>query len=260
MDGIRDSKTVKIGNKLYGANALKYRGYYYDADLGMYYLGSRFYDSEICRFVNADTEAVVLASQLTLTDKNLYAYRDNNPVMRKDAEGEFWDTVLDVLSLGASIVEVAVNPTDPWAWAGLVGDTIDLIPFVTGVGEVTKSVKVTINVTETSGDAIKSARAVYNSSGSANRIRKMTGSYDIEFASGTHYVGKGNFQRAITSAKNKSNKYSDAVKTITWKSADNNKAAFLDEFYMQSKYGGRKRDGAPVYNEIWSPGRRYSGF
>ena len=36
---------------------------------------------------------------MALTDKNLYAYCDNNPIMRRDDSGEFWDTFFDVLSL-----------------------------------------------------------------------------------------------------------------------------------------------------------------
>ena len=52
------------------------------ADLGLYYLNSRFYDQEIGQFINADNIELVLASQTILTDKNLYAYCDNNPVKR----------------------------------------------------------------------------------------------------------------------------------------------------------------------------------
>jgi RHS repeat-associated protein len=36
-------------------NPLLYRGYYYDAELGMYYLQSRYYDPAVKRFVNADS-------------------------------------------------------------------------------------------------------------------------------------------------------------------------------------------------------------
>ena len=59
---------------------------------------------------------------------------------RTDNGGAFWDTVFDVVSLCFSVAEVVANPSDPWAWAGLVGDAVDLIPFVTGVGEVTRAV------------------------------------------------------------------------------------------------------------------------
>ena len=86
-EGVRESKTVKSGssaNTLYGKNALKYRGYYYDADLGMYYLGSRFYDPEICRFVNADGQLNMSANLLGV---NQYTYCVNNPVVYVDESG-----------------------------------------------------------------------------------------------------------------------------------------------------------------------------
>ena len=36
------------------ANPLRYRGYYLDAETGYYYLQSRYYSSNLCRFLNAD--------------------------------------------------------------------------------------------------------------------------------------------------------------------------------------------------------------
>ena len=35
-------------------NPIRYRGYYYDAETGFYYLQSRYYDPETGRFLNAD--------------------------------------------------------------------------------------------------------------------------------------------------------------------------------------------------------------
>ena len=35
-------------------NPLRYRGYVYDTETELYYLQSRYYDPEICRFINAD--------------------------------------------------------------------------------------------------------------------------------------------------------------------------------------------------------------
>ena len=75
-------------------NPFRYRGYYYDTDLAMYYLQSRYYDSKICRFISPDTTAVLTATPMALTDKNLYAYCDNNPVTRVDDDGEFWNYVI----------------------------------------------------------------------------------------------------------------------------------------------------------------------
>ena len=62
--------------------------------------------------------------------------------MRRDDGGEFWDTVFDVVSLVFSVADVVANPTDPQAWAGLVGDVVDLIPFVSGIGEATDIIRV----------------------------------------------------------------------------------------------------------------------
>lgn len=138
-------------------NPLLYRGYYYDDDLDFYYLATRYYDPEVCRFITVDDFAVLAATPMGLTDKNLYAYCDNNPVVRRDNGGTFWESAIDVISFGASIVEVCVNPTDIWAWAGLVGDTIDLIPFMTGAGELTRAVKTTVKVVDKATDVLDTA-------------------------------------------------------------------------------------------------------
>ncbi len=49
-----------------------YRGYYYDSDLGLYYLNSRYYDSNTGRFISADDIGIICSIPNALTDKNLY--------------------------------------------------------------------------------------------------------------------------------------------------------------------------------------------
>jgi len=73
-----------------------------------------------------------------LTDKNLFAYCDNNPITRADQGGHFW---WDLVSLAQSIYEVIKDPTDPWNWVGLAGDILDLAPGVTHCGETVRFVK-----------------------------------------------------------------------------------------------------------------------
>ena len=153
---IRSTSTGSAANTVGYYNPFRYRGYYYDTESGLYYLNSRYYNPNWGRFINADHADVIAATPMDLTDKNLFAYCDNNPVTRKDDGGAFWDTVFDVISLGTSIVEVCINPTDLWAWAGLAGDTIDLVPFVTGVGEVTRAAKTIDKV----ADTVQIAKAV----------------------------------------------------------------------------------------------------
>ena len=114
---------------------------------------------------------MLTATPTALTDKNLYAYCDNNPVNRSDAGGAFWETAFDLVSLGISVAEVCSNPTDPWAWAGLVGDAIDLVPFVTGVGEITKAVKTIDKIADTA-DVANDVKKSVSASKRAGAVRK----------------------------------------------------------------------------------------
>ena len=66
-------------------NPFRYRGYYYDTESGFYYLQSRYYDPEICRFINADKYASTGQGFLGC---NMFAYCNNNPVMQADPSGE----------------------------------------------------------------------------------------------------------------------------------------------------------------------------
>lgn len=146
-----------IGN----INPIRYRGYYYDRETGFYYLNSRYYDPETGRFINMDDTGVVTASPTVMTDKNLYSYCDNNPVMRKDNGGEFWDTIFDAISPVTSIVDVATNPTDPMAWAGLAADVAcTLVPGLTGGGVIVKAVSKADDVV----DVVKTAKKVTDKS------------------------------------------------------------------------------------------------
>ena len=75
-------------------NPFRYRGYYFDKDLNLYYLNARYYDQVTCRFISGDKAGIVTATPTGLTDKNLYAYCDNNPVARVDGSGEIWNIII----------------------------------------------------------------------------------------------------------------------------------------------------------------------
>ena len=86
-------------------NPFRYRGYYFDADLGLYYLNSRYYDSNTGRFISADD-----ALYHTLLGYNMYAYCNNNPVMFFDPTGQ---SAADVLTWWITVggTTAAVEPT-----------------------------------------------------------------------------------------------------------------------------------------------------
>ena len=66
-------------------NPFTYKGYYYDAELEMYYCGSRYYDPDTCRWLNADG---YVSTGQGILGNNMFAYCLNNPVMLVDVEGE----------------------------------------------------------------------------------------------------------------------------------------------------------------------------
>ena len=96
----------------------------------------------------------------TVNNKNLFTYAENNPVNGKDAGGGAVETVFDIVSLAGSVVDVCCNPMDPWAWAGMAGDAIDLIPFATGVGESIKGIRALAKAADTADDGRDAAKAV----------------------------------------------------------------------------------------------------
>ena len=50
-DGTENTDEDFIGN----INPIRYRGYYYDRESGMYYLQTRYYDPEIGQFISPDS-------------------------------------------------------------------------------------------------------------------------------------------------------------------------------------------------------------
>ena len=76
-------------------NPIRYRSYYFDTTLQMYYLQSRYYDAKICRFINADS---YVSTGQGLTGYNMFAYCNNNPVNYVDPFGELSLFALFVVS------------------------------------------------------------------------------------------------------------------------------------------------------------------
>ncbi len=70
-------------------NPIRYRGYYFDSETGYYYLQSRYYDPDICRFINADIAEIAQISKGIPAGTNLFAYCSNDPLNNVDYNGHF---------------------------------------------------------------------------------------------------------------------------------------------------------------------------
>ena len=98
-------------------NPLRYRGYYYDAETGFYYLQSRYYDFANCRFINADTFATTDANGVL--SANMFAYCENNPVMRTDETGNDWQSLAVKMAIGTLAIAIGVGVTAATGGAAL---------------------------------------------------------------------------------------------------------------------------------------------
>ena len=105
------------------ANPIRYRGYYYDAETGFYYLLSRYYDPDVGRFLNADN--AIPSTGESVQGYNLFVYCFNNPVNMDDqsghwpqwlknaakAVGSFVTKVKAVFSIPTTAAKIAVAST-----------------------------------------------------------------------------------------------------------------------------------------------------
>ena len=103
------STTGDLATTLGVANPLRYRGYYYDTETGLYYVSSRYYDPEIGRWINADTTDVLSLPYYHPGQYNLFSYCNNNPVNDRDDDGQLsW---LAKIAIGAAAIAIGVGVT-----------------------------------------------------------------------------------------------------------------------------------------------------
>ena len=88
------STTGSMAATLGEQNPLRYRGYVYDTETGLYYLQSRYYNPTWGRFINADS---VLAIGAEISTYNAFAYCGNNPTIHSDKSG-MWFGLDDLIA------------------------------------------------------------------------------------------------------------------------------------------------------------------
>ena len=81
------------------ANPIRYRGYYYDDDTGLYYCNARYYSPKWRRFISPDDTAYLTPE--SINGLNLYCYCNNDPVNYCDPSGS--SAIVIGLIVGASI-------------------------------------------------------------------------------------------------------------------------------------------------------------
>ena len=105
-------------------------------------------------------------------DVSPYAYCGNNPVIRIDKDGRFWDTIFDVVCLAYDVIEAGYQ----YCTTGRVSNTTKaamsadfgalFLPGITGAGTIVRATKKTADV------SIKSSGVLMNSSKSIGEFSK----------------------------------------------------------------------------------------
>jgi len=68
-------------------NPIRYRSYYFDFETEWYFLNTRYYSPDMCRFINADS--VILGTAGALNGYNLFTYCFNNALAFEDTSGKW---------------------------------------------------------------------------------------------------------------------------------------------------------------------------
>ena len=99
-------------------NPIRYRGYYFDEETGLYYLKTRYYDPQVGRFMTIDNLNYLEPEKIA--GLNLYDYCYNNPIMYYDPIGCFPLTIFLILAattiIGASIAGVKASKEGKKGW------------------------------------------------------------------------------------------------------------------------------------------------
>lgn len=99
-------KNTEIDTFVLHNNPFRYRGYYYDVETGWFWLSSRYYSPELCRFISPDS--VDYLDPSSINGLNLYAYCNNDPINNVDPSGHFAISIGLLLAIGG-IVGAAIG-------------------------------------------------------------------------------------------------------------------------------------------------------
>ena len=164
-------------------NPYTYRGYYYEIETNSYFLKSRYYSPELCRFISAD--GIVNANQ-DILGNNLFAYCSNNPVNFYDDDGESSVSILTkmipVALLSAGIVALLQGAVVVSAVI-VVGAVVSVIPWDSVSNKVVNARK-RISVSRSISKSIKNAM-----SQARTKIRNEKSRFDYWIAK---YISFGN--------------------------------------------------------------------
>jgi len=133
---------VNTGNQsVSGNNSVWFAGKPFDSSTGLSYMGARYYDPVLGRFMGVDP---VGFQETNIHSSNRYAYANNNPYKFVDPDGRYAELAVEVVSLSVGYMSLRENMragntsaaiTDGLGMlADIAGAVLPGVPGVAGLG------------------------------------------------------------------------------------------------------------------------------
>ena len=140
------STTGSLATTLGEQNPLRYRGYVYDTETGLYYLQSRYYNPTWGRFINADAELAAIGE--SAQGQNLFVYCNNAPVNMVDPDGSWPKWVTGAINIVSGTLQMmagaALGAAAGWTGIGAAAAGFLILngaaTATQGVGQIVNSV------------------------------------------------------------------------------------------------------------------------
>ncbi|MGI5107907.1 hypothetical protein H0R94_12935 [Treponema socranskii] len=190
-----------------------------DEETGLYYYGARYLDAKYSRWLSADPAVSDYVSGTSAGEGgiynavnfSLYHYAGNNPIKYTDPDGNYIETVWDLLSLGVGLYSFVNNVKNGDVLgavidgAGIVADAAALIlPFIPGgAGTAINAVR----ATKATAEIVVGADQIY--SGVTNIKEGLENGDGIQVVAGVVQAVSG-----VKRAANSVNKLQSAVQSV----------------------------------------------
>ena len=119
-------------------NPFRYRSYYYDEEIDLYYLQSRYYDAGVGKFVNIDKPDLI-----NISGTNLFTYCFNTPVTHVDFSGKIPQAIVVIAGVCAALfVKTFALSIAMYAYAAIgarFSNNIDLSSWWNPIGNLMKN-------------------------------------------------------------------------------------------------------------------------
>ena len=84
-DSYGNVSVMNYNSNIGNINSIRYKGYYYDKETGLYYCINRYYNPYLGRWLTIDNPKYI--DRYNINSLNLFAYCENNPIMGYDPDG-----------------------------------------------------------------------------------------------------------------------------------------------------------------------------